>query len=86
MVGQLDFQATPQGSFQHALQQPVIPAQRHLPGVDLGKNLVQRTRCLQPISHSRWRARRSARPVFSIVVIVAAVSFQLGGPLLTQKI
>ena len=50
MVGQLHFQATLQGGFQHALQQPVIAAQRHLAGIDLLKNLVQPTRCLQPIS------------------------------------
>src|SRR5215217_4152939 len=50
VVGQLHFQATLQGSFQHAFQQAVIPAQRHLAGVDLLKNLIQRTRSLQPIS------------------------------------
>ena len=50
MIGQLDLQATLQGSFQHALQQPVITTQRHIAGVDLLKNLIQRTRGLQPIS------------------------------------
>src|SRR4029450_4349030 len=50
MIGQLHFQATLQGRFQHALQQPVITAQRHIAGVDLLKNLIQRTRGLQPIS------------------------------------
>jgi hypothetical protein len=50
MISQLHFQATLQGSFQHALQQAVIPAQRHLAGVDLLKDPIECTRGFQPIS------------------------------------
>ena len=50
VVGQLHLQATLQGRFQHALQQPVIPAQRHLAGVDLLEDAIQRTGGLKPIS------------------------------------
>jgi hypothetical protein len=50
MIGQLHLQATLQGRFQHALQQALIAAQRHLAGIDLLENAIQRTRCLQPIS------------------------------------
>jgi hypothetical protein len=50
MIGRLNFQATLQGCFQHSLQQALIAAQRHLTAVNLLKNLVQRTRSLQPIS------------------------------------
>jgi hypothetical protein len=50
MISQLGFQATLQRRFQHAAQQAVIAAQRHLAGVDLVEDPIQRTRGLQPIS------------------------------------
>ena len=50
MISQLDFQATLQSRLQHALQQAVIAAQRHLAGVDLLEDLIQRAGRLQPIS------------------------------------
>ena len=87
MIGQLHFQATLQGRLQHALQQAVIAAQRHLAGIDLLKDPIQRTGRLQPISQLPLPCAPLGALRVSIVVMVTAVSpLKLGRPLLTQKI
>jgi hypothetical protein len=43
MISQLDFQATLQRRLQHSLQQAVIPAQRHLAGIDLFEDAIEYT-------------------------------------------
>jgi hypothetical protein len=50
MISQLDFQAALQSRLQHALQQAVIAAQRHLAGIYLLKDLIQCAGYLQSIS------------------------------------
>ena len=84
MITQLHFQATLQGSFQHALQQAVIATQRHLAGVDLLKDAIQRTRGFQPISQLPLPSA-SLGPLRTLSHGHSSVSSQIGSHCLHKR-
>jgi hypothetical protein len=73
-------------AFNRAFNSPSSPPSGTSPASICSKIWSSAPEAFSRSANSRWRARRSARSALSNLVIVAAVSFQLGGPLLTQKI